>query len=169
MLTKNDFPAADWNTLRDTQYLVGLATLLAEPSGFGTIKESIALAQGIMENQSSPFPFIRDMTNKAEMEAAQGALRQRFGAVEAKPAAKGALQQAALEQVRASMSILSGKASKEESDAYSKLLYGLAETVANAATEGGFLGFGGKRVSAGEQSFLDQLRDTLHLERVSKA
>jgi hypothetical protein len=44
MLTKNDFPAADWNTLRDTQYLVGLATLIAEPSGFGTIKESIALA-----------------------------------------------------------------------------------------------------------------------------
>ena len=36
-------------------------------------------------------------------------------------------------------------------------------------TEGGFLGFGGKRVSAGEQRFLDQLRDTLHLERVSKA
>lgn len=168
MLTKNDFPAADWNTLRDTQYLVGLATLMAEPSGLGTIKESVALAQGVLENQSSPFPFIRDMTNKAEMEAAQGSLRQRFGGAEARPA-KDALQQTALEQVRASMSILGGKASKDESDSYSKLLYGLAETVANAATEGGFLGFGGKRVSAGEQSFLDQLRDTLHLERASKA
>ena len=168
MLTKNDFPAADWNTLRDTQYLVGLATLMAEPSGLGTIKESVALAQGVLENQSSPFPFIRDMTNKAEMEAAQGSLRQRFGGAEARPA-KDALQQTALEQVRASMSILGGKASKDESDSYSKLLYGLAETVANAATEGGFLGFGGKRVSAGEQTFLDQLRATLHLERASKA
>jgi hypothetical protein len=38
MLTKNDFSASDWNTLRDTPYLVGLATLLAEPSGLGTIK-----------------------------------------------------------------------------------------------------------------------------------
>ena len=132
------------------------------------IKESIALAQGIMENQSSGFAFIRDMTSKTEMEAAQGSLRQRFGGTAAKPD-RGTLQQAALEQVRASISILSGKASKEESDAYSKLLYGLADTVANAATEGGFLGFGGRRVSAGEQSFLDQLRDTLHLERVSKA
>jgi hypothetical protein len=121
-----------------------------------------------VENQASPFPFIRDMTNTAEMETAQDSLRQRFGGAQAKPE-KGALQQTALEQVRESMSILNGKASKEESDAYSKLLYGLAETVANAATEGGFLGFGGKRVSAGEQSFLDQLRDTLHLERVSKA
>jgi hypothetical protein len=168
MLTKNDFPAADWNTLRDTQYLVGLATLMAEPSGLGTIKESIALAQGIIGNQSSDFAFIRDMTNKTEMEAAQASLRQRFGGVQAKPA-KDALQQSALEQVRASMSILGGKASKQESDAYSKLLYGLAEMVANASREGGFLGFGGKQVSAGEQSFLDQLRDTLHLERVSKA
>ena len=168
MLTKNDFPAADWNTLRDTQHLVGLATLMAESSGLGTIKESIALAQGIMENQSSEFPFIRDLTGKTEMEAAQGSLRQRLGGPEAKPTKEG-LQQLALEQVRASMTILSGKASKEESDAYSKLLYGLADTVANAAKEGGFLGVGGTRVSPGEQRFLDQLRDTLHLERVSKA
>ena len=168
MLTKNDFTVADWNTLRDTQYLVGLATLVAEPSGLGTVKESIALAQGIVENQASQYPLIRDMTNKMEMEAAQVSLRQRFGASQAKPSTE-ALQQTALEQVQASMSILSGKASAVESDAYSKLLYGLAEKVANASREGGFLGFGGKRVSAAEQNFLDRLRDTLQLERVSKA
>ena len=168
MLTKNDFTVADWNTLRDTQYLVGLATLVAEPSGLGTIKESIALARGIVENQASQYPLIRDMTNKMEMEAAQVSLRQRFGASQAKPSTE-ALQQTALEQVQAAMSILSGKASTEESDAYSKLLYALAEKVANASREGGFLGFGGKRVSAAEQNFLDRLRDTLQLERVSKA
>ena len=105
MLTKNDFTVADWNTLRDTQYLVGLATLVAESSGLGTIKESIALAQGIVGNQASEYPFIRDMTSKTEMEAAQASLRQRFGGAEAKPS-KDALQQTALEQVRASMSIL---------------------------------------------------------------
>ena len=105
MLTKNDFTVADWNTLRDAQYLVGLATLVAESSGLGTIKESIALAQGIVGNQASEYPFIRDMTSKTEMEAAQASLRQRFGGAEAKPS-KDALQQTALEQVRASMSIL---------------------------------------------------------------
>ena len=68
MLTKNDFSASDWNTLRDSQYLVGLATLMADSSGFGTIKESMALAQSIMENQASNFPFIRDLTSKAEMD-----------------------------------------------------------------------------------------------------
>jgi hypothetical protein len=168
MLTKNDFSAADWNTLRDTQYLVGLATLMAGSSGLGTIKESIALAQGIMENQESSFPFIRDLTSKAEMEAAQGGLRQRLGGPHAKPT-KDSSQRLALEQVRASVSILNGKASAEESDAYRKLICGVAEKVANAASEGGILGFGGTRVSSGEQSFLDELRNTFQLERVKKA
>ena len=168
MLTKNDFPAADWNKLRDTQYLVGLATLMAGSSGLGTIKESIALAQSIAENQASSFPLIRDLTSKVEMESAQEGLKQRFAGREAKPT-KDSLQPLALEQVRASVSILNGKASADELDAYRKLIYGVAEKVANAASEGGILGFGGTRVSSGEQSFLDELRNTLQPERVKKA
>jgi hypothetical protein len=168
MLTKNDFSAADWNTLRDSQYLVGLATLMAESSGLGTIKESIALAQGIIENQASSVPLIRDLTSRAEMEAAQGGLRQRFGGPEAKPT-KDSLQRLALEQVRTSVSLINDKASADESDAYRKLIYGVAEKVANAASEGGILGFGGKRVSSGEQSFLDELRNALQLECAKKA
>jgi hypothetical protein len=168
MVTKNDFSATDWNTLRDTQYLTGLCTLMADASGFGTIKESIALAQGIMENQASHFPFIRDLTCKAEMEEAQSGLKQRIGGPEAKPT-KDSLRQLTLEQVRASMSILNDKASPEETDAYRRLIYGVAEKVANAASEGGFLGFGGTRVSPGEKSFLEELRCTLQLELVKKA
>ena len=168
MLTKNDFSAADWNTLRDTQYLVGLATLMAGSSGLGTIKESIAIAQSIMENQSSNVPFIRDLTSKAEMQASQGSLKQRLGGAEAAPT-KENLQRLSLDQVRASMAILNGKADAAESDAYRKLIYGVAENVANAASEGGFLGFGGTRVSSGEQSYLEELRNTLQLERVNKA
>jgi hypothetical protein len=166
MLTKNDFQPADWNTLRNTQYLVGLATLMAGSSGFGTIKESIALAQGIVENQASTFPFIRDLTSKPEMEAAQSDLKGRLGEPGAKQT-KESLRSLALEQVRASMSILNAKASAEESKGYRKMIYDLAEKVANAASEGGILGFGGTRVSSGEQSFLDELRKTLQLEAVS--
>src|SRR5262245_1334253 len=99
MLTKNDFSAADWNTLRNTPYLAGLATLMAGSSGLGTIKESLALAQGMMENQASNLPFIRDLTNNAEMQAAQGALKQQFGGAETKPTPQ-TIQPLALEQVR---------------------------------------------------------------------
>jgi hypothetical protein len=65
--------------------------------------------------------------------------------------------------------MLSGKADAEEIDAYRKLLYGLAERVANASREGGFLGFGGKAVSAAEQSYLDDLQNTIQFERAKKA
>jgi hypothetical protein len=168
MVTKNDFAAEDWNTLRDTPYLVGLATLVAEPSGLGTIKESIAIAMGLRENQASEVPLIRDLTNVAETQAAQNSLRGRFTGSKA-GLSKDVIQNLALEHARSSIAILSGKAGAEEIDAYRKLLYGLAEKVANASREGGILGFGGKAVSAAEQTFLDDLQNTIGYERAIKA
>lgn len=168
MLTKNDFAASDWNTLRDTPYLVGLATLLAEPSGLGTIKESIALTAGIWENQTSEIPLIRDLASRAEMQAAQDSLRGRFTGFP-KENAKDAMRDLALEQARSSMAILSDKADSKEIDAYRKLLYGLADKVANASREGGFLGFGGKAVSPAEQRFLDDLQNTIQFEKTKQA
>lgn len=168
MLTKNDFSASDWSTLRDTPYLVGLATLLAEPSGLGTIKESIAVTMGIWQNQSSEIPLIRDLTNKAEMEAAQDSLKSRFTGTRGQ-LSKEVTRDLALEHARSSIAVLTGKAGSEEIDAYRKLLYGVAEMVANAAREGGFLGFGGKAVSAAEQRFLDDLQNTIQYEKARKA
>ena len=168
MLTKNDFAASDWNTLRDTPYLVGLATLLAEPSGLGTIKESIALTMGIWENQTSEIPLIRDLTSRAEIQAAQNSLKGRFAGSQGE-LSKNVIRDLALEHARSSIAMLSGKADVEEINAYRNLLYGLAEKVANASREGGFLGFGGKAVSAAEQSFLDDLQNTIQFERTKKA
>ena len=163
MLTKNDFTAEDWNTLRDTPYLVGLATLLAEPSGLGTIKESIAITMGIWENQASEIPLIRDLTSRAEMQAAQSSLKGRFTGSQAE-LSKNVIRDLALEHARSSIAMLSGKADPEEIEAYRKFLYRLAEKVANASREGGVLGFGGKAVSAAEQSFLDDLQNKIELE-----
>lgn len=167
MLTKNDFAASDWNTLRDTPYLVGLATLLAEPSGLGTIKESIAMTMGIWENQTSEIPLIRDLASRGEMQAAQDSLKGRFAGSQ-KPS-KDVMRGLALDHARSSIAILSGKATSEEIDAYRTLLYKLAEKVANASREGGVLGFGGKAVSAGEQSFLEDLQNTIQFEKAGKA
>jgi len=168
MLTKNDFAASDWNTLRDTQYLVGFATVMAGQSGLGTIKELIALPQGIIQNQSSNVPLIRELTATAEMQAAQTSLKESFGEQQTKPSSD-IVRRRALDGARSSLAILGPKGSKEEIDAYSRLLYGIADKVAHAAREGGFLGFGGTLVSEGERSFLNDLRSTLQLEEVKTA
>jgi hypothetical protein len=168
MLTKNDFSASDWNTLRDTQYLVGFATVMAGSSGLGTIKELIALSQGIIQNQASGVPLIRELTATSEMQAAEASLKESFGERQAKPSSD-MVRRRALEGARSSLAILGPKGSKEEIDAYRQLLYGIADKVAHAAREGGFLGFGGTLVSEGEQSFLKDLRSTLQLEEVKTA
>ena len=63
MLTKNDFTSTDWNMLRDLPHWVGFGVLMAGSSGLGTVKETMAIAQGIVEGQSSDVPLIRDITN----------------------------------------------------------------------------------------------------------
>lgn len=168
MATKNDFTPADWNTLRNTQFLVGFATAMASPSGLGTVKELFALSQGIIQNQSSDIPLIRDLTSAAEMQEAQNSLKQSLGGVQAKPTADD-LRRRALEQAQSAIACLQAQASPQETDAYRRMLCGIAEKVANAAREGGFLGLGGTQVSKEERAFLDQLRTALQLEQVKSA
>jgi hypothetical protein len=163
MLTKNDFSPADWNTLREVPHVVGFATLLAGSSGLGTVKESLAIAQGIMQGQSSNVALIRDLTNRTEMEAAQTSIRETLGGLDAK-ISEDRLKTLALERVAAATSILDKSASSEEGGAFRQWLYGIAEGVAKAAKEGGFLGFGGTRVSEPEQAFLTELKTALHLQ-----
>ena len=168
MLTKNDFSSAEWTTLRDTPFLVGFATLLAGSSGLGTFKELFALSQGIMQNQSSPIALIRDLTGMGEMQAAQASIKQSLGSQSEKPSPEN-VRQAAIRQVRSAMGTLAAHGATEETEAYRRMLYGVAEKVANAAREGGFLGFGGTVVSEGERSFLNELGTTLQLEQVRRA
>jgi hypothetical protein len=59
------------------------------------------------------------------------------------------------------LTLLGQKASPEEVAAYKQMVSTVAERTANAAKEGGFLGFGGERVSAAEHAFLDQLKGVL--------
>jgi hypothetical protein len=166
MLKKNDFSATDWTTLRDTPYLVGFSTVLAGSSGLATIKELIALSRGIIENQASSIPLIRDLTTRAEMEAAQASLKQSFG--DGQPSSDS-VRRRTLEQVRSSMDLVDKSGTEGETESYRRMLYGIAEKVANAAREGGFLGFGGTQVSEGERSFLNELRTALQLEPAKTA
>lgn len=66
-----------------------------------------------------------------------------------------------MERVRTALSLLAGKASADENQAFRTWLSAIAERVAKAAKEGGFLGFGGTQVSEEEQTFLDNLNSAL--------
>ena len=56
---------------------------------------------------------------------------------------------------------MSAKATPEEADAYRGWLKAAAQEAADAAKEGGFMGFHAERVSEGEQRMLDKLAEVL--------
>jgi hypothetical protein len=75
---------------------------------------------------------------------------------------KGALAgQEILEELAEVNRIVTAKATAEEASAYREWLQTAAQEAANAAKEGGFLGFHAERVSEGEQRMLDKLAEAL--------
>ena len=57
--------------------------------------------------------------------------------------------------------LVTSKASAEEAAAFKQWLLTTAQAAADAAKEGGFMGFGATQVSEGETKMLDQLRATI--------
>jgi hypothetical protein len=78
-----------------------------------------------------------------------------------KPTSAGTAGTEILEELRAVDAIVAAKATPEETDAFRAWLVATAQAAAEAAKEGGFMGFGAVRVSEGEQTMLDQLRAAL--------
>jgi hypothetical protein len=63
-----------------------------------------------------------------------------------------------LVELKAVQAIVAARATPEETAAFGDWLVAAAQAAANAAKEGGFMGFGAEQVSKGEQAMLDQVR-----------
>ncbi len=160
MSTKNDFDEQSWKILRQTPQLVGAAMMMAGASGLGTIKESFALGQGLLQGQSNNNPLVQALNTRDEILAAQNEMKEWMRSPEPGDP-KTRFRAAALEKVRAAVATLKAKGSPEDLASYRDWVYSLAEEVAKAAREGGVLGFGGVQVSPEEQSLLAELKVAL--------
>jgi hypothetical protein len=69
--------------------------------------------------------------------------------------------EAILDELRAANAAVTQKATPEEAAGYREWLLEAAKRAAEAAKEGGFLGFKAERVSEGEQRMLDKLAEVL--------
>ena len=78
-----------------------------------------------------------------------------------KPTGGALAGQQVLEELRAVNEIVTAKATPEEAAAFRRWLVATAQAAADAAKEGGFMGFGAEQVSKGEQAMLDQLGSAL--------
>ncbi len=150
--------------------MIGSAVAFSESSGVvGTVKEMFANAKNVIEGQKS-FPDNEIITgvlpNLADRkEAMEKAKQIRDGAM-ARLKEKGIdsqekLRAQVVEDCATVSSLLTEKASPEEAEQFRQWAMNVAEGVAKAAKEGGFLGIGGDQVSAGEKSTLQEIASAL--------
>jgi len=169
MSFKERFTQSEQELLATTPILIGSAMAFAESSGLGTVKELFASAK----------TYISGLKTYPDNEIIQGILPNLEDRVQAREQAKAVREQAIArlkdrgidspEKIRALLlddsrlvaSLLSEKARAEEADEYREWAMAVAENVAKAAHEGGFLGFGGTQVSEGERELFRELADAL--------
>jgi hypothetical protein len=155
--TKSDFTEEEWVRIRRAPFVAGMAISLADPGGpIEMAKETIATLKSATNPPSREQLLaeialdIQSMTQQKQNPL--GDYRVTDG--------KRAGQQI-LDELRSVQQIVASKATPEEANAYSQWLVATAQTAADAAKEGGFMGFRAEQVSQGEKSMLDQVRSAL--------
>jgi hypothetical protein len=149
MTKKADFNAEEWSTVVEGPLLAGMRVITA--SRGGTIRESIAMGK----------TFAKARQQQGESELLDDLVASPPAIDQDRARATGDVAAASTQRLREAVGLLEAKASPEEVEAYKRFVLSLAEAVANAHREGGFLGVGGKPVSEEEQAALDDIAATL--------
>ncbi len=159
MTGKADFTDEEWTRLKRSPFIAGMAISLADPGGpIELVKETAATLKTVTGAASQGDRGELVSALATEVSADAKARHNPLSGFKAKGALAG---QEILEELSAVNAIVSAKASPEEAEAYRKWLEDAAHEAAQAAKEGGFLGFHAVRVSEGEQRMLDKLGEAL--------
>ena len=159
MSIRDNFSIEEWEKVISGTASGAAAVVAASPSGLsGLVAEGTAASKALRElAQKTPTPLMQAIKESLEgPRSADPAQRQRFRSTEEARAAM-------LERVRQALWLVDTKAAPEDAQAYRHYVIGVAEAVAAAATEGGFLGIGGEKISQAERATLEELRTLLGL------
>jgi hypothetical protein len=153
--TKSDFTEDEWSRIVRAPFVAGMAISLVDPGGADeTTKETLATLE-TATNPPTPERLLAEVA--LEIQAMTQRKQSPLGGY--RPAASGApAQEQVLEELRAVQAIVAAKAAPDEAAAFGRWLVTAAQAAADAAKEGGFLGFGGQQVSERENAMLDQVR-----------
>jgi hypothetical protein len=159
MTTKADFNDEEWTRLKRAPFVAGMAITLADPGGpieaFKETKATLQTVAGAVGGDRGP--LVQALAGEVAAEA-----RQRPSPLAGfKPTSGATAGVEILDELAAVNGILNDKATAAEADAVREWLIAAAQEAANAAKEGGFLGFHAERVSTGEQEMLDRMKEKL--------
>jgi len=164
MAGKTDFTPDEWKTLLESVMMAGIAVTAADPSGlWGTLKESMASARAVLgaKHDASATELIKAVAG--EYDTSEGRATARDGLrsqLSGKRPPEIVTQ--ALDVIKQAAAILDAKAPGDAAS-FKAWLQHISQAVAKAATEGGFMGFGGVRVSDAEKATLAHIAASLGL------
>lgn len=157
MTGKAAFTDEEWVRVRRAPTVAGMAISLADPGGpIELSKETMATLRGIGAPPTQDELLIT--VSQEVMAMGQQHENPMKGFEIADKSQAGAT---VLQELREVQDIVVAKATADEASAFARWMIEVAQDAANAAKEGGFMGFGAEQVSQGEQDMLEQLRTTL--------
>ena len=154
MTTKSMFSDQEWAQLLQAPFAAGMYIIIADPSFVvGSMKEAFALSSGILKkakdnNSELLSSLLVDLQQTETIKQAQIKFEQKDIA---------AMKKKITDSLDDATQLLNLKATPEECEEIKNWLYDLSVKTANAAKEGGFLGFGGTRVTENETIALQEI------------
>ena len=153
MTTKADFTDTEWEALRRAPMVAGMAITLADPGGpIEVMKETSAVMKLVSEDLADT-----GLVGEVARALAEMVQQRRNPIGDFKPKTAKEIT----EELARVNGIVTGKATPEEAADFRAWLLDAARRAAEAAKEGGFMGFKAVRVSEGEQRMLDELAAAL--------
>jgi hypothetical protein len=150
MTKKADFNAEEWSTVIDGPLYAGMRVISADRGG--TLRESLAMSRVYQDaRQNHGASELLDELVKSPPSIDPEVIQK----------AGGNVADATSQQLRDAIGILEAKATADETDAYKKFVMTVAQAVAAAHKEGGFLGIGGQQISDAENQALDEISTAL--------
>jgi hypothetical protein len=152
--TKSDFDEQEWARIIRAPFVAGMAISLADPGGpFEAGKESMAA----MKAATNP-PSREQLLTEVALDI-QANLQQHHNPLKGfKPDGGRPPGEQVLDELRQVQQVVKAKADPAEASAFAAWLVQSAQAAADAAKEGGFMGFGAEQVSQREKDMIDRVR-----------
>lgn len=153
MTAKADFTDEEWSRVRRAPLVAGLAISLADPGGpIEAAKESMAT----LKSATNP-PSREQLLSEVALDISEMAQRRENPLKGFKPEGPNP-GEGVLAELRGVVAIVGAKAAPDEAAAFGNWLVSAAQAAADAAKEGGFMGFHAVQVSDREQAMIDAVK-----------
>jgi hypothetical protein len=160
MTSKADFTPEEWTRLKRAPFVAGMAISLADPGGpIEAVKETAATLKTVMG--AAERGGRGELVDAIARDVADDARQRKSPLAGFKPHKGATAGVEILDELAAVNRLVAEKGTPEDAAALRDWLLEAAQEAANAAKEGGFMGFHAERVSEGEQQMLDRLREVL--------